>query len=197
MRPKPAHKTVQTAALGDCSLQAAAAAEASSHTAEAASSGHGPIADLAKACCSAAAPAGDVAAAAGGGGPPALPPAGVTALLLGGALLAGWGVKRVLDTPSRAYSENVGQVRAEERGHGRGAARRRSRRGRHASTAAAAAAQEYDAWTEEGVLEYYWGEHIHLGYYTKEARPGGTAEPPRAFRATWSARMPRTSHRND
>lgn len=22
---------------------------------------------------------------------------------------------------------------------------------------------EYDAWTEEGVLEYYWGEHIHLG----------------------------------
>lgn len=31
--------------------------------------------------------------------------------------------------------------------------------------------QEYDAWTEEGVLEYYWGEHIHLGYYTEEARP--------------------------
>merc|ERR1719183_2905205 len=24
---------------------------------------------------------------------------------------------------------------------------------------------EYDAWTEEGILEYYWGEHIHLGYY--------------------------------
>lgn len=24
---------------------------------------------------------------------------------------------------------------------------------------------EYDAWTEEGLLEYYWGEHIHLGYY--------------------------------
>lgn len=28
--------------------------------------------------------------------------------------------------------------------------------------------EEYDAWTEEGVLEYYWGEHIHLGYYTEE-----------------------------
>ena len=27
---------------------------------------------------------------------------------------------------------------------------------------------EYDAWTEEGILEYYWGEHIHLGYYTDE-----------------------------
>jgi MPBQ/MSBQ methyltransferase len=27
---------------------------------------------------------------------------------------------------------------------------------------------EYDAWTEEGILEYYWGEHIHLGYYTEE-----------------------------
>ena len=25
--------------------------------------------------------------------------------------------------------------------------------------------REYDAWTEEGILEYYWGEHIHLGYY--------------------------------
>jgi MPBQ/MSBQ methyltransferase len=26
---------------------------------------------------------------------------------------------------------------------------------------------EYDAWTEEGILEYYWGEHIHLGYYNE------------------------------
>jgi hypothetical protein len=32
---------------------------------------------------------------------------------------------------------------------------------------------EYDAWTEEGVLEYYWGEHIHLGYYTEEERAKG------------------------
>lgn len=33
--------------------------------------------------------------------------------------------------------------------------------------------QEYDAWTEEGVLEYYWGEHIHLGVYTEEERKAG------------------------
>jgi len=26
---------------------------------------------------------------------------------------------------------------------------------------------EYDAWTNEGILEHYWGEHIHLGYYTR------------------------------
>ena len=26
-------------------------------------------------------------------------------------------------------------------------------------------AEEYDEWTDEGILEYYWGEHIHLGYY--------------------------------
>jgi hypothetical protein len=33
--------------------------------------------------------------------------------------------------------------------------------------------EEYDAWTREGILEYYWGEHIHLGYYsTDERRPG-------------------------
>lgn len=29
--------------------------------------------------------------------------------------------------------------------------------------------QEYDAWTQEGLLEYFWGEHIHLGYYTGES----------------------------
>lgn len=33
--------------------------------------------------------------------------------------------------------------------------------------------QEYDAWTEEGVLEHYWGEHIHLGYYNKQERDAG------------------------
>eukprot|EP00980_Cylindrotheca_fusiformis_P014793 scaffold4026_cov117-Cylindrotheca_fusiformis.AAC.28 len=31
-------------------------------------------------------------------------------------------------------------------------------------------AQEYDEWTEEGILEYYWGEHIHLGYYSAEEK---------------------------
>merc|ERR1719258_845370 len=32
--------------------------------------------------------------------------------------------------------------------------------------------REYDAWTSEGVLEYYWGEHIHLGYYEEGNRKG-------------------------
>jgi MPBQ/MSBQ methyltransferase len=60
---------------------------------------------------------------------------------LGGLALAGFAVKRILDTPSRAYDQNVGE--------------------------------EYDAWTEEGILEYYWGEHIHLGYYNKAERDAG------------------------
>ena len=25
----------------------------------------------------------------------------------------------------------------------------------------------------EGILEYYWGEHIHLGHYSKEERKAG------------------------
>ena len=33
--------------------------------------------------------------------------------------------------------------------------------------------REYDAWTEEGILEYYWGEHIHLGYYNDEEMKKG------------------------
>ena len=31
-------------------------------------------------------------------------------------------------------------------------------------------ANEYDEWTEEGILEYYWGEHIHLGYYGADVK---------------------------
>mmetsp|Transcript_1259 Transcript_1259/g.1800 ORF Transcript_1259/g.1800 Transcript_1259/m.1800 type:complete len:381 (+) Transcript_1259:66-1208(+) len=34
-------------------------------------------------------------------------------------------------------------------------------------------AREYDAWTQDGILEYYWGEHIHLGYYSKEEMEAG------------------------
>ncbi|MEM8641606.1 MAG: methyltransferase domain-containing protein [Cyanobacteria bacterium P01_G01_bin.54] len=26
-------------------------------------------------------------------------------------------------------------------------------------------ASSYDEWTQDGILEYYWGEHIHLGHY--------------------------------
>jgi MPBQ/MSBQ methyltransferase len=47
--------------------------------------------------------------------------------------------KEVLDTPSRTYIPGENTVGA-----------------------------EYDAWTEEEILEYYWGEHIHLGYYGDE-----------------------------
>lgn len=31
-------------------------------------------------------------------------------------------------------------------------------------------AQEYDDWADEGILEYYWGEHIHLGYYGPDVK---------------------------
>lgn len=34
-------------------------------------------------------------------------------------------------------------------------------------------AREYDAWTQDGILEYYWGEHIHLGYYNEEEMAAG------------------------
>mmetsp|Transcript_15281 Transcript_15281/g.24829 ORF Transcript_15281/g.24829 Transcript_15281/m.24829 type:complete len:297 (+) Transcript_15281:1001-1891(+) len=34
-------------------------------------------------------------------------------------------------------------------------------------------AREYDAWTSDGILEYYWGEHIHLGYYNEEEMAAG------------------------
>ena len=33
--------------------------------------------------------------------------------------------------------------------------------------------REYDAWTEERILEYYWGEHIHLGYYNDDVLEKG------------------------
>ncbi len=29
----------------------------------------------------------------------------------------------------------------------------------------ASVATSYDEWTEDGILEFYWGEHIHLGHY--------------------------------
>jgi len=31
-------------------------------------------------------------------------------------------------------------------------------------------AQSYDEWTKDGILEYYWGEHIHLGHYGNPPR---------------------------
>jgi len=38
---------------------------------------------------------------------------------------------------------------------------------------AGSVAKEYDAWTQDGILEYYWGEHIHLGYYNAEEMNAG------------------------
>jgi hypothetical protein len=35
------------------------------------------------------------------------------------------------------------------------------------------AGQPYLPWRREGILEYYWGEHIHLGFYTPEERAAG------------------------
>ncbi|MCY7368076.1 MAG: methyltransferase domain-containing protein [Chamaesiphon sp.] len=32
-------------------------------------------------------------------------------------------------------------------------------------------ATSYDEWTEDGILEYYWGEHIHLGHYGSPPQP--------------------------
>jgi MPBQ/MSBQ methyltransferase len=31
-------------------------------------------------------------------------------------------------------------------------------------------ANSYDDWTNDGILEFYWGEHIHLGYYGSPPR---------------------------
>jgi MPBQ/MSBQ methyltransferase len=31
-------------------------------------------------------------------------------------------------------------------------------------------AHSYDEWTEDGILEFYWGEHIHLGHYGSPPR---------------------------
>ncbi len=34
----------------------------------------------------------------------------------------------------------------------------------------ASVANSYDQWTEDGILEFYWGEHIHLGHYGSPPR---------------------------
>eukprot|EP00923_Selenidium_pygospionis_P010121 GHVN01017588.1.p1 GENE.GHVN01017588.1~~GHVN01017588.1.p1 ORF type:complete len:358 (+),score=50.24 GHVN01017588.1:40-1113(+) len=34
-------------------------------------------------------------------------------------------------------------------------------------------AKAYDDWSNEQILEHYWGEHIHLGYYNEEERAQG------------------------
>jgi len=34
----------------------------------------------------------------------------------------------------------------------------------------ASVAHAYDQWTDDGILEFYWGEHIHLGHYGSPPR---------------------------
>ena len=63
-------------------------------------------------------------------------------MLAAAALLCAW-IVRALNTPSRVYDREANSV-----------------------------GREYDAWTSEGILEYYWGEHIHLGYYGEKERKG-------------------------
>lgn len=58
------------------------------------------------------------------------------------AVLFRW-LAKTLNTPSRVYDREANTV-----------------------------GREYDAWTSEGILEYYWGEHIHLGYYGENERKG-------------------------
>lgn len=68
----------------------------------------------------------------------------VAALLLAlGGIIALF-INKVLWNPSRAYKNDENTV-----------------------------AKEYDAWSSEGILEYYWGDHIHLGYYNDEERRVG------------------------
>merc|ERR1719217_1718973 len=66
---------------------------------------------------------------------------GVVGALLAVATVAVAWLARVLNTPSRVYDREQNTV-----------------------------GREYDAWTSEGILEYYWGEHIHLGYYGEDER---------------------------
>lgn len=63
------------------------------------------------------------------------------AMAVGGLVVAAAAAKWVLDTPSRTY------------------------------TGKETVGKEYDAWTDDGVLEHYWGEHIHLGYYSDKVLP--------------------------
>jgi ubiquinone/menaquinone biosynthesis C-methylase UbiE len=61
-----------------------------------------------------------------------------------------FGLNKVLWIPSRAYDREANSV-----------------------------GREYDAWEEEGILEHYWGEHIHLGYYTNDVIRSSDVFPPK------------------
>eukprot|EP00921_Rhytidocystis_pertsovi_P017441 GHVQ01027437.1.p1 GENE.GHVQ01027437.1~~GHVQ01027437.1.p1 ORF type:complete len:531 (+),score=68.33 GHVQ01027437.1:232-1593(+) len=67
----------------------------------------------------------------------------VTMSVLGGLALVGYLGRQLLEVPFRTY-------------HG-----------------ASSVADAYDRWTEEAIVEHYWGDHVHLGYYTDEQRSQG------------------------
>ncbi|CAK0756391.1 hypothetical protein CVIRNUC_002451 [Coccomyxa viridis] len=67
-----------------------------------------------------------------------------TMIAIGAVIVILMALKKVFDTPSRTYDPQNPNV-----------------------------GDEYDSWTEDGILEYYWGEHIHLGYYTEAERAQG------------------------
>jgi MPBQ/MSBQ methyltransferase len=60
---------------------------------------------------------------------------------LGILSLGGLALTKSLATPSRPYTSNC------------------------------SVADSYDSWTADGVLEHYWGDHIHLGYYHNTSEP--------------------------
>mmetsp|Transcript_916 Transcript_916/g.1760 ORF Transcript_916/g.1760 Transcript_916/m.1760 type:complete len:390 (+) Transcript_916:196-1365(+) len=64
--------------------------------------------------------------------------------VVAGVAVAAPVIKKILDTPSRTYNREENTV-----------------------------GKEYDAWTEEGILEHYWGEHIHLGWYSPQEMKDG------------------------
>eukprot|EP00921_Rhytidocystis_pertsovi_P017435 GHVQ01027431.1.p1 GENE.GHVQ01027431.1~~GHVQ01027431.1.p1 ORF type:complete len:323 (+),score=38.62 GHVQ01027431.1:52-969(+) len=78
----------------------------------------------------------------------------VTMSVLGGLALVGYLGRQLLEVPFRTY-------------HG-----------------ASSVADAYDRWTEEAIVEHYWGDHVHLGYYTDEQRSQG------AFRQDYKKVLP-------
>lgn len=63
-----------------------------------------------------------------------------------------FGINRALWIPSRKYDKETNSV-----------------------------GKEYDQWEADGILEHYWGEHIHLGYYTDDVIRNDYLPPKKNF----------------
>eukprot|EP00983_Pelagomonas_calceolata_P104477 1159032-Pelagomonas_calceolata.AAC.2 len=87
--------------------------------------------------------------------------------------LTTFGLVKLFNKGSRSYSNNVGQDKRLGAGLPccwpclQACQTSQTHRGHSFSGC------RYDAWTEEGILEYYWGEHIHLGVYSEAERAAG------------------------